>query len=115
MTQKDVKGDQHVTKHRRCSPEVRHAVALKYNATERPAPQVVAAGRERIAEKIIELAKAHGIYVKQDPELVQILSQLDIGDAIPPELYTVVAEILAFVYRVNAKKYPLSSSVPASS
>lgn len=94
-----------MAKHRRCSPEVRRAVALKYDAAERPAPQVVASGRGQIAEKIIELAKAHGIYVKQDPELVEVLSRLDIGDAIPPELYAVVAEILAFVYRVNAKTH----------
>ena len=90
------------------------AVALKYDAAERDAPEVVASGRGRIAEKIIELAKARGIYIKQDPDLVEVLSKLDIGDAIPPELYAVVAEILAFVYRVNAKR-DLRNSRPASS
>lgn len=80
------------------------AVALKYEAAKRGAPEVVASGRGRIAEQIMALAKAHGIYIKQDPDLVEVLSRLDIGDAIPPELYAVVAEVLAFVYRVNAKK-----------
>ncbi|CBE68773.1 MAG: FhlB domain-containing protein [Candidatus Methylomirabilis oxygeniifera] len=99
---------------RRSSPEIQQAVALKYEAGENGAPEVVASGRGRIAEQIIALAKAHGIYVKQDPELVEVLSRLDIGDAIPPELYAVVAEILAFVYRVNAKR-DLHNSLPPSS
>lgn len=86
------------------------AVALRYDAATREAPEVVASGRGRIAEKIIELAEAHGIYIKQDPDLVEVLSRLDIGEAIPPELYAVVAEILAFVYRVNAKKRPSRTS-----
>jgi flagellar biosynthesis protein len=89
---------------------VQKAVALRYDAAKREAPEVVASGRGRIAEKIIELAEAHGIYIKQDPDLVEVLSRLDIGDAIPPELYVVVAEILAFVYRVNAKKRPSRTS-----
>lgn len=103
-----------MARHRRPSPEIRQAVALKYDAAERPAPQVVASGRGPIAEKIIELAKAHGVYIKQDPDLVDVLSRLDIGDVIPPELYAVVAEILAFVYRVNAKRHSLDGSPHAS-
>lgn len=99
---------------RRSSPEVQQAVALKYEAGKHGTPEVVASGRGRIAEQIIALAKAHGIYVKQDPELVDVLSTLDIGEAIPPELYAVVAEILAFVYQVNAKR-DLHNSLPPSS
>lgn len=93
-----------MAKRRRASPGMRQAVALEYEPAERAAPEVVASGRGRIAEKIIALAKAHGIYVKQDPDLVEVLSALDIGEAIPPELYAVVAEILAFVYRANAAR-----------
>jgi flagellar biosynthesis protein len=93
---------------------VQKAVALKYDAAERDAPEVVASGRGRIAEKIIELAKARGIYIKQDPDLVEVLSKLDIGDAIPPELYAVIAEILAFVYRLNARRDPRNSQLPSS-
>lgn len=89
------------------------AVALKYEAADHAAPEVVASGRGRIAEQIIALARANGIYIKQDPDLVEVLSRLDIGEAIPPELYAVVAEILAFVYRVNAKKHLPDSSHPS--
>lgn len=89
------------------------AVALQYDAAKREAPEVVATGCGRIAEKIIELAEAHGVYIKQDPDLVEVLSKLDIGETIPPELYVVIAEILAFVYRVNARKRP--SHTPPSS
>lgn len=93
---------------------MQQAVALKYDAAEHVAPEVVASGRGQIAEQIIALAKAHGIYIKQDPDLVEVLSRLDIGEAIPPELYAVVAEILAFVYRANAKQR-LHHSLPPSS
>lgn len=86
------------------------AVALQYEAATRGAPEVVASGRGWIAEQIIALAKAHGIYIKQDPDLVEVLARLDIDETIPPELYAVVAEVLAFVYRVNAKKRPLHTS-----
>lgn len=82
------------------------AVALKYEAAKRGAPEVVASGRGRIAEHIIALAKAHGVSIKQDPDLVEVLAKLDIGEVIPPELYAVVAEVLVFVYRVNAKHRP---------
>lgn len=94
------------------------AVALKYEAAKREAPEVVASGRGQVAEQIIALAKAHGIHIKQDPDLVEVLSRLDIGDVIPPELYAVVAEVLAFVYRVNAKQRaphgPTESSRPVA-
>lgn len=89
------------------------AVALQYDAAKREAPEVVATGCGRIAEKIIELAETHGVYIKQDPDLVEVLSKLDIGETIPPELYVVIAEILAFVYRVNARKR--TSHTPPSS
>lgn len=86
------------------------AVAMQYEAATRGAPEIVASGRGWIAEQIIALAKAHGIYIKQDPDLVEVLSRLDIDETIPPELYAVVAEVLAFVYRVNATKRPLHTS-----
>lgn len=88
---------------RRRPTAVQRAVALKYEAATHRAPEVVASGRGRVAERIIALAKEYGIYIKQDPDLAEVLSRLDIGQAIPPELYVVMAEVLAFVYRVNAK------------
>jgi flagellar biosynthesis protein len=80
------------------------AVALDYDPDQQQAPMVVASGRGSLAEEIIRLAKEHGVPVRQDPDLVEVLSKLDIGETIPPELYVVVAEVLAFVYKVNAER-----------
>lgn len=82
------------------------AAALKYTPGKGPAPHVTAKGTGLIAEKIIELAIASGVPVKNDPDLVEILSQLDLNEEIPPQLYVVVAELLAYVYRLNGKKSP---------
>lgn len=99
-----------MSERRRLSNHLQRAVALKYEAEKHAAPEVVASGRGLIAERIIALAKSHGIYIKQDPDLIEVLSRLDIGESIPPELYVVVPEILAFVYRVDRKKLPSSHS-----
>lgn len=72
------------------------AVALKYDPNE-VAPKIVAAGKGKIAEKIIETAKDADVAVHEDAKLADTLSKLDIGEFIPPELYEVVAEILVFV------------------
>ncbi|MDO4965958.1 MAG: EscU/YscU/HrcU family type III secretion system export apparatus switch protein [Lachnospiraceae bacterium] len=72
------------------------AVALEYNPDD-VAPKIVATGRGKVAEKIIEAANAAAVPVHQDTKLANTLSKLDIGDYIPPELYEVVAEILVFV------------------
>jgi len=76
------------------------AVALKYAPGDQ-APRVVAKGRGLIAEEIIERAKAHGVYVHESPELVTLLSQVDLDEHIPPALYIAVAELLAWLYRVE--------------
>jgi flagellar biosynthesis protein len=80
------------------------AVALRYKPDDDHAPRVTAKGTGRLAEQIIEMARKHGIPVKDDPDLVEVLSRLDLHDQIPPELYVVVAELLAFVYRLNQEK-----------
>jgi flagellar biosynthesis protein len=77
------------------------AVALKYDVQKASAPIVTAKGSRAVAEKIIALAKEHGIPVKDDPDLVEVLSRLDINEEIPADLYVVVAELLAFIYRLN--------------
>jgi flagellar biosynthesis protein len=56
-----------------------------------------------VAERIIELAKQNQVPIKEDPDLVQILSEVDINKEIPPSVYKVVAELLAFVYKLNTK------------
>ncbi len=79
------------------------AVALKYDIERAPAPKVTAKGFGSVAEKIIALAKENGVPVKDDPDLVEVLSRLDINEEIPPDLYVVVAELLAFIYRMNSE------------
>jgi flagellar biosynthesis protein len=77
------------------------AIALKYEPHLDHAPKVVAKGSGKVAEKIIEIAKEHDIYIHNDPDLIEVLSHLDINEEIHPELYVVVAELLAFVYALN--------------
>ena len=79
----------------------RTAVALKYDAATDSAPKVIAKGRGLVAEKIMALAREQGIPMREDPDLVQLLTQIDLAQEIPPTLYKVVAEVLAFVYRLN--------------
>lgn len=76
--------------------KIKQAIALEYDP-EDVAPRVVASGRGILAEKIIEKAKESDVPVHRDDKLANTLSRLEIGDAIPPELYEVVAEILVFV------------------
>jgi flagellar biosynthesis protein len=82
-------------------PENTLAAAIKYDGTKDNAPKVTASGHGLIAEKIIAMAQENGIPVKNDPDLIQVLSKLKIGAEIPVELYRAVAEILAFVYSLN--------------
>lgn len=81
----------------------RKAVAIRYRAEETQAPVVVAKGGGAIADRIVELAERHRIPLYRDPDLVTVLSTLDLGDMIPPELYQAVAEVLAFIYRMNGQ------------
>lgn len=80
------------------------AVALRYKPGLEQAPRVIAAGKGKIAEKIIRIAKEHNIHVHNDPDLVEMLSELELNSEIPPELYVVVSEILVFVYSLNRKE-----------
>lgn len=77
------------------------AVALKYDGDA--APTVVAKGEGVLADKIIEIAKEHGVALYKDSELVKLLSRLDLNEEIPNNLYHAVAAVLAFVYRINGK------------
>ena len=77
------------------------AAALAYDRSKDAAPRVSARGKGVIAERILDLAREHGVPIKEDPALAQVLSRLDIDEQIPVELYRAVAEILAFVYRLN--------------
>jgi len=80
------------------------AIALKYRSSVDNAPNVVAKGKGKVAQKIIDIAKANNIYIHDDPDLVEVLAQLDLNDEIPTDLYIVVSELLAFVYSLNRKE-----------
>ena len=76
------------------------AVALTYHDVD-GAPRVVAKGRGALAETIIARAREAGVYVHESPELVAVLMQVDLDERIPPELYRAVAELLAWLYRLE--------------
>ncbi|MCS6785941.1 MAG: EscU/YscU/HrcU family type III secretion system export apparatus switch protein [Thiobacillaceae bacterium] len=78
----------------------REAVALSYTPQD-GAPRVVAKGRGLLAEEIIARARAAGVYVHESPELVALLMQVDLDARIPAELYVAVAELLAWLYRLE--------------
>ena len=78
----------------------RTAVALTYDSGA-SAPRVVAKGRGLIAQTIIERATQAGVYVHESPELVALLMQVELDEAIPPQLYIAVAELLAWLYRLE--------------
>lgn len=79
----------------------RKAVAIQYDMKRDDAPRVVAKGQRLTAERIIALAQEHGIHIHEDPDLVALLAKLDVNAPIPEELYRAIAEVLAFVYRLN--------------
>jgi flagellar biosynthesis protein len=79
------------------------AVALTYDRSRDDAPRVAASGRGAVAERILEAAREAGIPIRHDADLLEILARVPVGDEIPPELYQAVAEILAFIYRMNAE------------
>lgn len=79
------------------------AVALGYKREGGGAPKVKAKGQGLLAERIIETARTHGVPIQRDPDLVEVLAALDLETEIPEEVYAVVAELLAFVYRTNTK------------
>ena len=79
------------------------AAALHYDPVKPEPPQVLAVGRGMMADEIVRVAKLHGIPMHEDPGLVEALSRLDVSDHIPRELYAVVAEILAYVFRVDSE------------
>ena len=87
-------------------PPVKTAVALEYRRGRDRAPLVTASGRGEVAEQILSAAREHGIHIEPDPDLALLLADVDLGQAIPPQLYGVVAEILSFVYKLNSARMP---------
>jgi flagellar biosynthesis protein len=79
------------------------SIALGYDPERDEAPRILASGQGWLSDKIIAVAREHDIPIRKDPFLVSALSALEIDETIPPELYKVVAEVLAYVYRISEK------------
>lgn len=83
--------------------EEKKAVALKYDEGEDIAPKVIAKGKRKVAENILEKAKEHNIPVYKDKKLASQLSNLEIDDNIPQELYEAVAQVLLFITKIDSE------------
>ena len=75
------------------------AVALQYDKGSTGAPRVVASGRGHVSERIVEVARAHGIPLQKDPGLAAALSTVELDQEIPPQLYKAVAQVLGFILK----------------
>ncbi|KZZ82864.1 EscU/YscU/HrcU family type III secretion system export apparatus switch protein [Bacillus sp. SJS] len=84
--------------------ELRKAIALKYEGNGASAPKVTAKGQGLIADEILLRAREAGVPVKEDPSLAALLQSLEIQQEIPEDLYAVVAEIFAYIYRLDKLK-----------
>lgn len=82
-------------------PEVLRAIALEYDGEN--APVVTATGEGEIAEEILRIAREHNIPLKDDALLAELLSDLNLGEEIPPLLYRVIAEVIAYAYLASGK------------
>lgn len=83
------------------STEKKQAVALKYDQEKGTAPKIVAKGKGLIAEQILALAQEHDIHIHENPELLEVLIRLELGDEIPETLYKAIAEVIAFAYNLK--------------
>ena len=79
----------------------RRVVALRYDEKSEAAPRVVARGRGEIAERILAAAHEHEVPVREDADLLELLSVCDLGQEIPADLYSAVAELLTYLWRLN--------------
>jgi len=82
------------------------AVAVKYDVDKDKAPKIIATGKGTVAEEILRIAEENNVPMYEDPTLADLLSKLELDKEIPPELYTLIAEVLSFVYQLDkmAKK-----------
>ena len=88
--------------------QIKSAVSLQYQREINTAPKITAKGEGWVAEKIIKMAQENNIPIREDKDLFNLLSEIDIGKEVPESLYKVVAELLAWVYQLN-KNYPDSN------
>ena len=88
---------------RRATPGRPMAVALRHDRPSQAAPRVTAKGEGEVARRILELAARHDVPVREDRDLLELLAACDLGEEIPLELYHAVAELLAYLYRLNGE------------
>ena len=82
-------------------PKPQRVVALRHSHGADSAPGIVAKGRGDIGQRILEIAAKHDIPVREDPDLLELLTVCEVGEEIPVELYSAVAQLLAYLYRIN--------------
>ena len=92
------------------TPARRRAAALRYVAGETAVPEVLAVGEGAIAERIIAVAREHGIPIHENRQLAGLLTRLPPASALPPELYRAVAEVIAFLLRLEQAGRPTPAS-----
>ncbi len=83
---------------------MKQAIALRYDQDKENAPKVVAKGKGVTAQKIIEIAHEHDLPIREDADLIELLSKVEIDHEIPENLYIAVAEVFKFIYSVTNKK-----------
>ena len=81
----------------------KEAIALSYTPSESTGPKVLAKGKGKIAENILQQAALYDVPIHEDPNLIQLLGQLDLNESIPEELYQAVAEVFSFIYHLDQK------------
>ncbi len=94
-------------------PKRMTAVALKDRSAQGLVPQITAAGRGEVARKILDIAFANGVKVREDADLVEILAKFELDSPIPTEALMAVGEILAYVYRANGEPNPFDAVLKA--
>ena len=87
------------------------AIALKYDIEKDNAPKITAKGKGERASKIIKIAKEHDIPIKDDADLIELLSQIDIDKEIPGSMYKAVAEIFSFIYDLSNNKKDIDNKL----
>ncbi|MBM3617468.1 MAG: flagellar protein FhlB [Alphaproteobacteria bacterium] len=96
------------------TPKRQKAVALEYDKSKAPVPRIVASGQGHIAEQIMAIAFANGIKVREDADLIEVLSVMEVDSLIPLETYQAVGEILSYVYRANGQAMKLKVKRPSA-